>query len=532
MTRFALLCLLWSALAATYAVAQAARRHSVAIIGAGPAGSSLAYFLSRSFPDWSIHVYEANGRVGGRCYSDTFVVDDKRNVTVEWGASIISTQNRYLGHYAREFGLVARVKNASLPTSERLVLWDGSKIVFSLDHGGNSARDLAKILWRYGTSPMWIRRYANEAAARLDAFYEADLAALPASSPLMQEQQVLVAEHTHIHLAATTPGYTTWSALVKALQLDVYLNLTAHEFTRRRKWIKPNFVNEGLEAETRVNYGHNLDQVHPLAALVGFVKGSFYSVEGGNQRIFEEFIRRSNAKVHLNAPITSVKSVSQDADEDDDDGDERGGYIITTAKNQTRRHDLVVLATGELHRSGIDLDRPLPFPPVPYNHIHVTHVLGVINSRQFPGTPPPAHILSLRGADTCSSDGHCLSHVTSVSTIAAFPTLGVSLFKVFSKRALDDDDLRALFSVYERVARREWDSYPVMSPLDAGASLEQWMPPLQLAPGLWYLNGMERLLSTMETQVIASKNLVRLLQNQGQGVTDDAVVAGRKRDMV
>ena len=53
---------------------------AIAIVGAGPAGASLAYYLRCEFPDAVINIYEKSGRVGGQ--SETFV---HNNVLHEMG---------------------------------------------------------------------------------------------------------------------------------------------------------------------------------------------------------------------------------------------------------------------------------------------------------------------------------------------------------------------------------------------------------------------------------------------------------------
>lgn len=65
--------------------------------------------------------------------------------------------------------------------------------------------------------------------------------------------------------------------------------------------------------------------------------------------------------------------------------------------------------------------------------------------------------------------------------------------------------LRALSARLEAL-RLSWKAYPILRPAP------KW-PPFVLHPGLYYVNAMESAVSTMETEIIASRNVVTLLAN-------------------
>jgi prenylcysteine oxidase/farnesylcysteine lyase len=101
------------------------------------------------------------------------------------------------------------------------------------------------------------------------------------------------------------------------------------------------YVREIMEASTRVNYGQNLRDMHAFGTAVSLIPagGSVqtYGIEGGNQRIFEEFAKRSRAAVHLDCAVTSIaKHVD----------DETGCVTFSVADRQgdTREFDVVVVA--------------------------------------------------------------------------------------------------------------------------------------------------------------------------------------------
>ncbi|TFY50190.1 hypothetical protein EVJ58_g11148, partial [Rhodofomes roseus] len=78
--------------------------------------------------------------------------------------------------------------------------------------------------------------------------------------------------------------------------------------------------------------------------------------------------------------------------------------------------------------------------------------------------------------------------------------------KIFSKARVEDAWLENMFGAGNVgwVLRKEWDAYPVLPPTVS-------FPPIKLAKGLYYVNAFEPFISTMETETIASRNVVDLL---------------------
>jgi prenylcysteine oxidase/farnesylcysteine lyase len=80
-----------------------------------------------------------------------------------------------------------------------------------------------------------------------------------------------------------------------------------------------------------------------------------------------------------------------------------------------------------------------------------------------------------------------------------------TIYKLFSREPVTDGLLSALFAERKQVERWQWQAYPILIPMS------RW-PPFQLSRGLYYVNAMESAVSTMETEVIASRNVVNLLK--------------------
>lgn len=133
----------------------------VAVIGAGAAGSSQAYFLrflQSQFPavEFDVTLYEKSSYVGGRSTTVSLPYED---AYAELGASIFSVPNNLnLAKAAKEFGLElqdghggGRVEDA------RMAIFDGERYVFEDSNWAWGYWDKAKVLWKYGFAPLRMR---------------------------------------------------------------------------------------------------------------------------------------------------------------------------------------------------------------------------------------------------------------------------------------------------------------------------------------------------------------------------------------
>lgn len=105
----------------------------------------------------------------------------------------------------------------------------------------------------------------------------------------------------------------------------------------------------------------------------------------------------------------------------------------------------------------------------------------------------------------------------------AFSTIGAhggGLFKLFSRAALSDETLGALFEQFDKgdggVTRLVWEgAYPKLAPADPA----RW-PPFALdasgggGGGVMYVNAMESPVSCMETEIVAAKNAALAVQRR------------------
>jgi prenylcysteine oxidase / farnesylcysteine lyase len=93
------------------------------------------------------------------------------------------------------------------------------------------------------------------------------------------------------------------------------------------------------------------------------------------------------------------------------------------------------------------------------------------------------------------------------------------LYKLFSHAKLNDTLLDHLIAGRTSTFRKQWSAYPKLRPIrphgdgaDDGASDSyRGFPDIVLHSGVFYVNAMEYAFSTMETEVIAARNVALLL---------------------
>ena len=555
------------------------RAHRVAIIGGGAAGSSAAYHLrkfadsSNEGPSLDITLFDQNARVGGRT-TTVDALDDPRYAT-ELGASIFVKVNSILYNATQDLDLPTRTQiYASAPDAELdLGIWDGARFVFTQkdESGWRGWWNLAKLLARYGLSPLRTQWAMKDAVGRFRRFYD---------EPVFP--------------------FRSLQGAVRATGLLDFTGETGAEALAAAK-VGERFSRELVQASTRVNYGQNLNGIHGLETLVCMAIDGPMSIEGGNWRIFDEAVKRSGATVKLN---TTVQGVSKSKD---------GAYTIETAPQPGQTSlgpsatddegfDTVILA-APYQFANITFDPPLAHVPKPVDYVslHVTlftspHLLSPTFFNLTKQSSVPSSIL------TTLPDGLHLPYSTSasaltgpagfwsVSTLRVIPPTPTTtgrgrpqyLYKVFSPQPLNGTFLSRLLdfphlnaTAADPVAdvskadvtwshEKRWHSYPYLPPIDVfeqlrldvadddgGADRERRQPrcpagPLELrdaeaprrcareaavegspvdsassegrkaekAGGIWYTSGIEPFISTMETSALMGRNVARLIVDQ------------------
>ncbi|KIM26015.1 hypothetical protein M408DRAFT_198508 [Serendipita vermifera MAFF 305830] len=314
---------------------------------------------------------------------------------------------------------------------------------------------------------------------------------------------------------------TTTSALVQAM-INTYLNLystvthwgsveelsASLNFTEivgqdtaaylASQGVGDAYAYEIVEASTRVNYAQNLDKIHALEGMCSMASDGAMSIKGGNYQVFENFIRESKASLHLNTHVTALESKSA------------GRWQLTASKNGaapfTEEYDAVILAAPYDSLAMTLPSSAEPVTPAPYVHLHVTLLATTSPSasaeyfNQAPGTSVPAMVLTTAQgirAGKPAPEFNSLSYHRQL-------TNGEWIVKIFSMQRVEDDWLLKVFGNVGWVYRKVWDAYPQLPPTAK-------FNPMKLDKNLYYVNGFETFISTMETETIASRGVVDLM---------------------
>ena len=474
--------------------------------GAGAAGASSAYFLSRYAKTYNIPinitVFERNDYIGGR--STTVNVYDDASLPVELGASIFVQVNQILVDAAKEFNLstspgISGTSDDTVPGAA-LAIWNGQEFVVT--QSGSSTRwwDIAKLFWKYGTAPLRTMNLKKATVGKFLTMYEAPVFPFESLTQAAQDVGLLA---------------------VTAATGEQYL---------RENGISGNFGKHIVQASTRVNYAQNMAHIHALEAMVCMATDGAMSVQGGNWRVFDKMLTASNATTLLQAKVTKIEKVTDYSfglsfdhlgPENSNDSD----------KPQSQLFDEVILAAPFQFSDIETIGVPKEPDHVPYVQLHVTlftspHLLSptyfnlpidkaaprVILTTLLDGEPPG------RGSNSVGSPGFF-----SISILRPIknPRTGAQeyLYKIFSPEPANAIFLSNILGLPTTptdskdelspsdvtwIYRKVWDSYPYEYPR---VTFEE----TQLAPGFWYTSGMDSFISTMETNALMGMNVARLL---------------------
>ncbi|KAK7205544.1 putative prenylcysteine lyase [Myxozyma melibiosi] len=446
-------------------------KERIAIIGAGAGGSSAAYYLQKySNYSYAITVYDKNDYIGGR--TTTVNVHDDARWPVELGASIFVKQNLNLVAAVQEFGLEIRTaelgrvrKMDNVTISDSIGIWNGKSFVYEAQ-SDSSWLNMGKLLWKYGMSPIKARSLAKKTVAKFLNYYSS--------------------------------VYFPFKDLTTATQDSGLTELTGETTLKyfTKYGISKLFTNHIVQAATRVNYAQNVHQLHALEATVCLAADEGLNVEGGNWKIFDNMLKASGADLQLSTAVSEIVAA----------GDE--GKFLVLAGDSSEEFDQVIIASP-YHQTGIK-GLELPIKKVPYMTLHVTLVASTkrLSPAYFglaDGAFVPTMVLTTMPE---TGAAHSPPLFNSVSIVRYIPELNQYVYKIFSPSKMQPAFLQLLFEqgaefpwVYEKV----WNPYPRMDTIE---EFQDWKVH---EDGIWYLNGMEQFISTMETSSLAGANVAALI---------------------
>jgi len=457
---------------APHAAADAGFANNIAIVGGGIAGCSTAWFLRQCLGERvALTVYERDDRVGGRLA--TIGVGGAR---VEAGGTIIHETNRYMAGFIDELTLerVEPHQGDSGGGGESVGVWDGRNMVFRTY--ASALRTRISAVLRYGVlSPLRMQRAVSRSVDRWNMVYDE---------------------------LESGRGFASPSEMIRELGLRGMLESDG------RSWladcgVRGRFVDEYASPVGRIMYGQDVS-MHAFAtsiALAGAgLAGNLFSVAGGNHRVCQGLLDRASATLNTGSQVTGLSSA------------ERSGYELRLADGETRHHELVVLATPD-GPSGLEVGAlKLPAAALrkrPFQTTWATFVkglprpgyFGLADVRELPDT-----LLTVESAEIPFS---------SLGLVGAAPD-GVPVYKLFSRDQPSEMLLDQIFAKRDATEELCWQAYPVLRPSDE-------LPPFRLADGLYWVNAMEFVASTMETEVVAARNVANcILAEFSSGVQGSA----------
>ncbi|MGE5590768.1 MAG: FAD-dependent oxidoreductase [Bacillota bacterium] len=433
----------------------------IGIVGSGMAGSAAAHFLRRELGDRvEIVVFERERRVGGRIREAEV---GGRMVAV--GASIAHSANRYFVEFARTLALHAD------PTPIRtLGVWNGRR--FGFRTSGTGWLDTVRALGRYGLSPLRAERLVKQFVSQLVRVYD---------------------------LLDQGNGFASPRELFESLGLVELANQPAGDYLRRNG-VSDRFRRELVDGISRSNYlqGSGMHALVDLVSLAGgSMGGHLLSVREGNSAICRRLLETAEVALRTGAEVVEVARLSPVSSA----GGQEPGFRITLAGGDTGFFDAVILA-APLELAGIRLvgmvPPAIPLASRPYHVTHVTFVVGQISPQYF-GLSAPEQVPAMIMTEDSREIPFC-----AIGAGGKAANSEHTVYKVFSYQELDEEFLSRLFSLRTETQRFVWKAYPVYRPgMD-------W-PPFVLDEGLFYANAMESGVSTMETEIMAGRNVVNLL---------------------
>lgn len=474
----------------------------IAIIGAGASGSSAALWLSTAQSKlddlWTngardcpatldVTVFERSEQVGGR----SRVVHPYNNTSyppVELGASIFADVNPNMVRFTERYGLnaTARLGEEDSTTS----LWDGQSFIF--EDLGEGWWNSAKMLWRYGYSPGKVAKYVASTVATY----------------LNQYNPIWV----HNPSAALGGQYPwPWSSPEALLDVLGYAPLVATAALDRLYDVvgaSKLFIEEIVEAATRVNYGQNIEAIHALGAGVSLAASGARGVQGGNYRVFEHMLGEAGARLRLgphgavsgiikfaslNEALQSVAdgthtlstSALVQAAEAAESGSWTKGqhkWYVGTTSNYGSFYDAVIVA-APWHSTNIRVvGASQVVPRTEYVRLHVT--LLVTNASQpsgvyfgkGSGSVVSRTILTALGTTRGRSTKDTMPEFNSLNYLVSLGSTPSSesasareeehVVKIFSPARMTDETLGQLFGGTDNVLwvhRHVWEAYPCTS---------------------------------------------------------------------
>ena len=476
----------------------------IAIIGAGIAGASAAHQLherTREVYPLNVTVFEKDDHIGGQLKSTT--LREKPGTTVETGATAFHKDDWCMVEAMDGVGLqpaTARTRGWHTPRKTRGI-WNGENFQMlneSADEHPTLLQQFANLFWQYGLERML--QPTEDGATKL--------------GNAKSSFQALRDEVT-----AKFKSFARFRE-VKNLQRDLdeaglgtAISISARDFLSNISSMEDHLVEDLIRPLIRAGTLQDIDDVNGLTALTSLQESKPISAQGGNQRVPHRLLKLSEAKVKLNATVTSIKP-----------GSSRRWQIESQIKTKTEvqnfetnteEFDYVIL-TGPLAQIDVDAIESSSALrtaiPESYVERHVTHFTSSRPlSRSFfkmaHDQTLPLEILTAPNADI---DDFLISITVEAMVQEANPSDVVAydeyLYRAITTTAISDDQILSLLGEdpkadmcvgckHESVDWIHRQAWPFVGPR---FTKEPLLENIEVATDFFYTAAGQRAASTME----------------------------------
>jgi len=418
-----------------------------AIIGSGAAGSLTAWRLRQHFPDAQIVVFERDNKIGGRASTVPFAGE-----IVEVGGTLLHSSNRILSDLAAELDLGHSTSPVALGDMDAsLAIWDGKKFLFRASTKGASF--LLNLVRRYGLGNL--RRFRRIAVTNITAW--SGIYTLQDSGRIFNGP----------------------ADILNALGLQDTITSSFRDIAYAGG-VSPRVMDELAMGVLRNMYNQD-PEISGFAGTVGLAGaglagGSLFSIAAGNAALFSGALERIGADVRLGTEVVEVTA----------------DRSVITADGSSEAFDAVVLAAPAEFAGirGPGLDRVTDNG---YQTVHVTLIAGLVDPAYFGTRTVPGSVFTTKAAE-----------FKSIGRVGFSAEHNVAIYKIFSADAVETALLGRLFSSVLDTHALVWQAYPKMT-------VDPTLHSFTAAPGIYTVNVLEAVMSTLETEAVAGWSVADLL---------------------
>ncbi len=373
---------------------------------------------------------------------------------VEIGAVYFHSVNQLITSLAKELGLTIGVMER-----QHFGLWDGNKFIYKL--GKSDFLNNFRMLRRFGFNLLKVMGLVKEVMTNIEEFYNQDVT------------------------------FKTVDEMIKVFKFDEYAKNELISILRE-KGIKEKVIQQMILPTTRYVYLHSgtkdMNGFAGLVSIIAYDNSPVYFIENGNKQLCDKLNEITNADLKLNAQITTITK-------------KNGTYVLTDIEGSKEAYDIVVIATP-LSISGIDLEG-ISIKPKTVNYAKYSKniVIGEINPTYFNQTSNsdvPPMILTVENS---------IFPAYGMERIG-MTNQGVSIYEFTSTEPLEQKLIEKIFSKIDHFESFQLPyTFPHLSPPDK-------YDPIILSENLYYLNSVDIVSPTLESSLVMSRNIVKLIRKQ------------------